>query len=320
MRDSEDNGPGRRRSSLRIDINDKPRITRHQEPPSPLVQQSFEARSSTSGSLSGPRYFHSERSPSPGRSFIAEHNGSRHRSFIESSYRRPLSTGFTRQTATEKQFEDLYLSNRRNPRTEYDGFEREGRERSPNTVDRDHDPLQSPPRRDYIVEERDADASSMKSDSRRHEQDLDTQPQNVPSRLPHNIGPLKEGEIVVVTERYVYRPKRLKSVQGRGGSKFRGQKESPDSSQQSQNYSDRTKPDADRQYLNSTTEFDASENYPNDWNHAKYSQVRKVMGRRRVRPRDLDENYAPYSQELEDVSDIPRHGMVPPSSFRLTST
>jgi len=298
-----------------------------------------------------------EQSPSPPRDYVREEATTRHRSNVEEPPTRRLSPrDLIQERIVEEDYENYYRGRSRAPRPEYDDWAYEPRER---TVPRapisdysnrrspirqrpaqrapasDYERRRSPPRRDYIVEDHETDAASLRSrdaaDRRRQERALDAPAPalaSVPAQrgeLPHNIGPLKDGEYVVVTERYVYRPKRLENVQEVDElADFRPQRRerlvrSPepewrDIRRQRQDYVDSRTLGGNRQYQKIDGEADASEYYDNEWNSERPPRETSTEkgNRHRVRPRDLresKEDLQPHLQENANTFEIRRDGM-----------
>jgi hypothetical protein len=104
---------------------------------------------------------------------------------------------------------------------------------------------------------------------------------------PQGIGPLDDDEIVVLTERYVYRPRNPSHVQDEGPKDRR------------QDLIDKTTVGGGRPYQQFATEPEASNYYKNDW--ARVGEQDRIV-RQRIRPRDLEELTAPAGSHTSEAS------------------
>jgi hypothetical protein len=110
--------------------------------------------------------------------------------------------------------------------------------------------------------------------------------------LPHGIRPSEEDEVVVVTERYVYRPRPLSHVQ------------EEDLKNRKQDIVDKATLRDGKSYQQFAAEAEASSYYHNNWSGV--SEQAK-SSRERVRPRDLEGLIAPADSHTSETSSSSRY-------------
>jgi hypothetical protein len=110
--------------------------------------------------------------------------------------------------------------------------------------------------------------------------------------FPHGIYPSEDDEVVVVTERYVYRPRPLSHVQ------------EEDLENRRQEIMDKATARAEKPYQQFVTEAEASNYYRNDWSGVSDQDK---AGRQRVRLKDLEGLNAPAESHTSDTSSTSRY-------------
>ncbi len=120
------------------------------------------------------------------------------------------------------------------------------------------------------------------------------------------IGPIKDGEVIVVTERYTYRPKQHPQV-------TRECAQEP-----FQERVDRAPTGVDRRNMNFAAEHDSTNYYQNGWSH---QTLKAPEAPRRLRPRDLESDFALPSSSSSGISTQSRsQDCKSPLSLRSTLT
>jgi hypothetical protein len=322
---------GRRGSVFRINIYDKPKEIRSKESrardPSPLVQTSYVRHSQSAEDPIREKYVFRDRSLSPSALYVSDQRTTRARYYVESPPRSPQRREGSRENAKEDGVEDYYRGRSLEPRRPQEDsekhreklhrwpeehYQRNRPEIADTVIRQGYEYRQTfPLRQHYVVEDRPTDTSSVRScyasDRRRLDRNSEALLPYRHGELPHDIGPLRENEVVVVTERYVYRPKRTTTLQEEKYRDFTEQK-SDDPTRQRQERIDAATLGVGKSCKKFSAESEASVYYHDDWSHERSRQEKEKEPRRRVRTRDIHEDYA-HPQRSENVFDKHHDGM-----------